>query len=379
MLALTGARIFDGARILGGHAVCLDGARIADVVPEAMLPPDVPREALGGGILAPGFVDLQVNGGAGLMLGEADSVDDLRRIAEVHARRGATAILPTLISDTPEATERAVALVAEAARAGVPGIAGLHLEGPHLDPRKAGAHDPRHLRPMAADDLDRLQAAAAALPALMVTLAPEAAREAQVRALARSGAVVALGHSGCDAATARRYVDAGARVVTHLFNAMAPMGHRAPGLAGAALSEGRLDAGVIADGHHVDPLMLGVAMRAKAGPGALFLVSDAMAPAGTEAARFALGGREVRRAEGRLVLSDGTLAGADLDLARAVRVMSAAGAAPEAALAMATAIPARVAGLEAGAIAPGAAADLLHLDDGLNLLAVWRGGRRIAP
>ncbi|RBI82875.1 N-acetylglucosamine-6-phosphate deacetylase [Rhodosalinus halophilus] len=378
MLALIGARIFDGARMLGGHALCLDGGRVADVVPQAMLPPDVPREALGGGILAPGFVDLQVNGGAGLMLGEAGGVDDLRRIAEAHARRGATAILPTLISDTPDATERAVALVAEAVRAGVPGIAGLHLEGPHLDPRKAGAHDPRHLRPMEADDLDRLQSAAAALPALMVTLAPEAATEAQVRALAGSGAVVALGHSGCDAATARRYVDAGARVVTHLFNAMAPMGHRAPGLAGAALSEGRLDAGVIADGHHVDPLMLGVAMRAKAGPGALFLVSDAMAPAGTEAARFELGGRAVRRAGGRLVLSDGTLAGADLDLARAVRVMTAAGAAPEGALAMATAIPARVAGLDAGAIAPGTAADLVHLDDGLNLQAVWRGGRRIA-
>ncbi|MFP4570587.1 N-acetylglucosamine-6-phosphate deacetylase [Rhodosalinus sp.] len=378
MRALTGARVFDGTRILGGHAVCLDGGRVAELVPEALLPLDVPREALGGGILAPGFVDLQVNGGAGLMLAEAQGVADLRRIAAVHARLGATTILPTLISDTDEAKARAIALVSRAAAEGVPGIAGLHLEGPHLDPRKAGAHDPAHLRPMTAADLDRLRAAAAVLPRLMVTLAPEAATEDQVRALSGAGVLVALGHSACDAATAARYVGAGARVVTHLFNAMAPMGHRAPGLAGLALADGRVDAGIIADGHHVDPLMLGVALRAKAGRGALFLVSDAMALAGTEAERFALDGREVRRADGRLILSDGTLAGADLTLARAAAVMAAAGAPVETALAMATSGPARVAGIDAGHLAPGAPADLVHLADDLKLRAVWQAGERLS-
>ena len=378
MRALTGARVFDGTRMLGGHAVCLDAGRVAELVPEALLPPDVPREALGGGILAPGFVDLQVNGGAGLMLAEARGLADLRRIAAAHARLGATTILPTLISDTDEATARAIALVSRAAAEGVPGIAGLHLEGPHLDPRKAGAHDPAHLRPMTAADLDRLRTAAAVLPRLMVTLAPEAATEDQVRALSGAGVLVALGHSACDAATAARYVGAGARVVTHLFNAMAPMGHRAPGLAGLALADGRVDAGIIADGQHVDPLMLGVALRAKAGPGALFLVSDAMALAGTEAERFALDGREVRRADRRLTLSDGMLAGADLALARAVAVMLAAGATPETALAMATSGPARVAGIDAGYLAPGAPADLVHLSDDVTLGAVWQAGERLS-
>jgi N-acetylglucosamine-6-phosphate deacetylase len=372
--ALTGARVFDGTRLLGGHAVCVGGGRVAEVVPEALLPPDVPREALGGGILAPGFVDLQVNGGAGLMLAEAQGVADLCRIAAAHAALGATTLLPTLISDTGETTVRVVALVAEAVAAGVPGIAGLHLEGPHLDPRKAGAHDPAHLRPMTDGDVERLSAAAATLPCLMVTLAPEAATEAQVRALAQAGVLVALGHSACDAATAARHVEAGARVATHLFNAMAPMGHRAPGLAGLALADGRVDAGLIADGHHVDPLMLGLALRAKAGPGALFLVSDAMASAGTAAESFALNGREVRRADGRLTLSDGTLAGADLTLARAVTVMVSSGAAPETALAMATSVPARVAGIDAGHLAPGARADLVHLSDDFALRAVWQAG-----
>ena len=371
--AFTGARVFDGERILGGHAVCVEAGRVVAVEPEATLAPGVPRERLGGGLLAPGFVDLQVNGGGGLMLSEAGGPADLARIAEAHARRGATTILPTLISDTEAATEAAISAVAEAA-AGVPGIAGLHLEGPHLDPAKAGAHDPAHLRPMTGADLDRLATAAGKLPCLMVTLAPEAAGMAQIRALAEAGAVVALGHTGCDAGTAERAFSAGARVVTHLFNAMAPMGHRAPGLAGAALAAGGVDAGIIADGHHVDPRMLGVALRAKAGPGALFLVSDAMALAGTEAESFALGGRTVRRDGGRLTLDDGTLAGADLDLARAVRGMIAAGAAPETALAMATSAPARVAGLEAGRLAPGARADLVHLDDTFALRRVWRGG-----
>ncbi|WP_273523081.1 N-acetylglucosamine-6-phosphate deacetylase [Rhodosalinus sediminis] len=372
--AFTGARVFDGERILGGHAVCVEAGRVVAVEPEATLAPGVPRERLGGGLLAPGFVDLQVNGGGGLMLSEAGGPADLARIAEAHARRGATTILPTLISDTEAATEAAIAAVAEAAAAEVPGIAGLHLEGPHLDPAKAGAHDPAHLRPMTGADLDRLATAAGKLPCLMVTLAPEAAGMAQIRALAEAGAVVALGHTGCDAGTAERAFSAGARVVTHLFNAMAPMGHRAPGLAGAALAAGGEDAGIIADGHHVDPRMLGVALRAKAGPGALFLVSDAMALAGTEAESFALGGRTVRRDGGRLTLDDGTLAGADLDLARAVRGMIAAGAAPETALAMATSAPARVAGLEAGRLAPGARADLVHLDDAFALRRVWRGG-----
>lgn len=377
MRALTGARVFDGIRMLGGHAVCMEAGRVADVVPEALLPPDVPREALGGGILCPGFVDLQVNGGAGLMLAEARGLADLRRIAAAHARLGATTILPTLISDSSGVTERAISLVAEAVSQGVPGIAGLHLEGPHLDPRKAGAHDPVHLRAMTAADLDRLRGAAALLPCLMVTLAPEAATEDQVRALTGAGVLVSLGHSACTAETAARHVAAGARVVTHLFNAMAPMGHRAPGLAGLALADGRVDAGIIADGHHVDPLMLGVALRAKAGPGALFLVSDAMAPAGTEAESFALNGREVRRADGRLTLSDGTLAGADVTLARAVAAMVSAGAPVETALAMATSGPARVAGIDAGYLAPGAPADLVHLSDGFTRRAVWRAGERL--
>ncbi len=366
--ALAGAEVFDGARIRRGQAVLIEGARVAALLPEDDLPDSAELERLPGGTLAPGFVDLQVNGGGGVMLGEALSPEGVAGIARAHARLGATSILPTLISDRPEATAAAIEAVAAACAFGAPGVAGLHLEGPHL--ARAGAHDPARLRPMTDADLALYLDAAARLPCLMLTVAPEAATPEQVARLAGAGAIVALGHTDAPAETCAALFAAGARVVTHLFNAMSQLSPRAPGLVGAALEAGGVDAGLIADGTHVDPAAIRVALRAKAGPGQLFLVTDAMAVAGTDARAFRLGGREIRRAEGRLTLPDGTLAGADLDMAAALRVMTGAVGLDRArALAMATAIPGRLAGL-----APGAPADLVHLDEGLALRRVWQGG-----
>ena len=351
----------------------IEGARVAALLPEGDLPDGAELERLPGGTLAPGFVDLQVNGGGGVMLCEALSPEGVAAIARAHARLGATSILPTLISDTPEATRAAIEAAAAACAAGAPGVAGLHLEGPHL--ARAGAHDPARLRPMTDADLALYLDAAARLPCLMLTVAPEAATPEQVARLAGAGAIVALGHTDAPAEACAALFAAGARVVTHLFNAMSQLSARAPGLVGAALEAGGVDAGLIADGHHVDPATIRVALRAKAGPGQLFLVTDAMAPAGTDARAFRLGGREIRRAEGRLALPDGTLAGADLDMAAALRVMTGPVGLDRAdALAMATAIPARVAGLAAGRLGPGAPADLVHLDEGLALRRVWQGG-----
>jgi len=379
--ALVSSHVFDGDDLREGGAVLIEGERIAGLVPPGGIPAGAARRDLGPGILAPGFVDLQVNGGGGVMLNDAPAAATLARIARVHAGLGATTILPTLITDTPSKAAQAVAAVAAARRDGVPGIAGLHLEGPHLAPARKGAHDAALIRPMTDADLAFLLDAKRRTGTLLVTVAPEAVTPAQVAALAGAGVLVALGHSDCTLAAAAACVAAGARLVTHLFNAMSQLGSREPGLVGAALTEGRLSAGLIADGIHVHPASIRAALAAKRGPGQVFLVSDAMATAGSDLAAFALGGRTVTRRHGRLTLQDGTLAGADLDLSRAIRCLTGAcGVPPAAALAMATSVPARAAGLgdTAGTLAAGRRADLVHLTPGLRLAAVWQAGQEIA-
>ena len=260
------------------------------------------------GCSAPGFVDLQVNGGGGVMLNGQPDLAGIRAICAAHGRLGTAGLLPTLITDTPEVTRAAVAAGVAAAVDGVPGFLGLHLEGPHLDPRRKGAHDPALIRPMQAEDLAFLCAAAERLPALVVTVAPESATAEQVAALARAGAVVSLGHSDTGAAGARAAFAAGARMVTHLFNAMSQLGNREPGLVGAALDDERVRAGLIADGVHVDPVAMRLALAAKRGTDGIFLVTDAMAVAGTALREFTLNGRRDPQA-GRAVDAGGRDAG----------------------------------------------------------------------
>lgn len=375
-LALTGATVFDGDRLLARHALVLRDGVVAEIVPDDALPPAMDRLCLKGGTLAPGFVDLQVNGGGGVMFNDAPTVETLRTLAEAHARLGATSILPTLITDRAEVTAAAIDAAVAAVAEGVPGIAGLHLEGPHLSVARKGAHDPALIRPMEDADLARLIDAAAHLPALMVTVAPESVNPQQVAALAGAGIRVSLGHTDCGFDDAVAAAEAGAVCVTHLFNAMSQLGNREPGVVGAALATPGLSAGLIADLIHVHPEVIRAALAAKRGPGRIFLVSDAMATAGSDIDHFTLNERRIERREGRLTLADGTLAGADLDLATAVRNIAGLGVPPETALAMATTIPADLIGREAR-LAPGARADVVHLDDAGRLAAVWQGGARI--
>lgn len=367
---LAATTLFDGAQLLDDMAVILRDRVIEAIVPRPAGVVPMP------GILAPGFVDLQVNGGTGLMVGAGTDAATLARICAVHRDLGCAGILPTLITDGPEVTARVLAAGIAAARVDTPGFLGLHLEGPHLDPRRAGAHDAALIRPMTDADMAALIAARADLPALMVTLAPEATTPAQIAALTAAGIIVSLGHSDCTLDQAQAAFAAGARCATHLFNAMSPLGHRQPGLVGAVLS-GDAQAGIIADGTHVDPAALRIALRAR--PEGLFLVSDCMAVAGTTLTEFPLQGRRILRRDGRLTLADGTLAGADLRLDRAVRVAVAAGADPAQALAMATSVPADLIGAKAGRIAPGRAADLILLDADLHLTGIRDGAGWRAP
>ncbi len=344
-LAFRNGRIFDGTTLRSGHAIRFEGGDCVALGPENEIPSHGETIDLGGDILSPGFVDLQVNGGDGVLFNDDPSVETLRRIAQAHRGLGVSALLPTLITDTADKTRAAISAAADAIRRNVPGIAGLHLEGPHLSIARKGAHDAALIRPMTHEDLQTLVQAAATLPVLKVTVAPENVTEEQVAALARADVLVSLGHTDADFDTCRRYIAAGASCVTHLFNAMSQLGNREPGLVGAALASGKVSAGLIADAIHVHPESIRTAWAAKTGPGRIFLVSDAMAVAGTDLTEFRLGGRVIRRRDGLLTLSDGTLAGADLDLGSAIRTLvDKVGIDTQEALASATSVPAALIG-----------------------------------
>lgn len=372
-LALVGSRIFDGIAFRDRAALLVDNGRIAGIAAIDSIPVGYPRVQLPDGFLAPGFVDLQVNGGGGVLFNDDPTPEAIAAICAAHLRFGTTAILPTLITDVEEKTGAAIAAVKAAPQ--TVGCIGLHLEGPHLSKARQGAHDPRLIRPMTASDLSRLTSAN--LPTLLTTVAPESVTNEQISKLAKAGIIVSLGHSDCDCERALAAAESGATAVTHLFNAMSGLSHRQPGMVGAALNDGRFWAGLIADGIHVDPVAIKIALRAKQGPGRVFLVSDSMSNIGTSMTKFLLAGRWVHLEGQRLVRADGTLAGANLTMIGAVRFMvEQVGLDQAEALRMAAYYPAKVIGREKdfGSFATGTRADILHLSDQLQLINVWQNG-----
>lgn len=374
--ALTGAVVFDGERRHTGAAVLIDGAVIAGLAGPGEIPAGAAVVDLGGGLLAPGFIDAQVNGGGGVMLNDGPTPEAMGAIARAHRAFGTTGLLPTLITDTPAATAAAIA-AAGIAVTGEPGVIGLHLEGPHLAPARKGAHLAALMRPLADADADQLIAAREAIGTLMVTVAVEQAAPALIRRLADAGVIVSLGHTDATYAAARAAIDAGARGATHLFNAMSQLGNREPGMVGAVLDSPELWCGIITDGHHVHPAALGLALRAKRAPGRCFIVTDAMSTVGATGDSFILNGRTARRDGGRLILADGTLAGSDIDMAASVRwSVDRLGLDVDEAIRMATVYPAAflAIGDVRGRIAAGLAADLVHLGDDLRVRGTWIAG-----
>lgn len=378
--AITGARIFDGATWHENSALVVAGDSVESIVAHDALDAGIQRIDACGGLLVPGFVDLQVNGGGGLMINDRPDVETIRTISAAHAPFGTTALLVTLITDTREQTKATIAAGIEAVKANVPGFLGLHLEGPHLSLARKGAHDPKLIRPMDDADQAMIITARRELPVLLTTVAPETVEPERIRALADAGVVVSLGHSDASYALACTAATAGATMATHLFNAMSQIGNREPGLAGAAIDIGTLYAGLIADGIHVDPATIGIALRAKHGPAKIFLVTDAMAAIGTDVTSFTLNGRTIHRKDGSLRLDDGTLAGADLDMISAVLFMhEKIGLELGEALRMASLYPAEAMGVadRHGRLGKGTAADFVHLSDDLSVRSVWIGGERV--
>jgi N-acetylglucosamine-6-phosphate deacetylase len=379
--ALLAERVFDGRGWRTGTAVLIRDGRILAVESPDQVPADWPTTRLPpGAFLAPGFIDLQVNGGGGVLLNDAPTADAMRAIARAHRRFGTTACLPTLITDTPAQMRAAIA--AARASAGRDGILGLHLEGPFISPKRPGVHRPDLIRAPAhppasgedKGDLDVLCDLAGAGRSL-VTLAPECVSAGFIQSLAAAGVRVSIGHSEASAAAVMQAVADGATGVTHLYNAMPPLSARAPGIVGAALAERRLIAGLIVDGLHVDPVAVRAAFAAKGDR--IALVTDAMPTVGTSLESFALTGRTIRLAGGRLTTDEGTLAGAHLDMATAVRnAVKLVGLPLEDALRAAALTPAQFLGLahERGALFAGARADLVALTDEVRVVATWIGG-----
>jgi N-acetylglucosamine-6-phosphate deacetylase len=371
-VALAGAAILQAGKWVHGRAVVLEGGTISAVVPQDDLAKCDRVNLPPGSLLAPGLIDIQVNGGGGILFNDDPSAEAACEIARAHRKLGTTGILPTLITDT----RRKFAQAAAAAVPG-PGILGIHFEGPFLAVSRRGVHPPEHIRAPEEADIASLEALASRLPGkVLLTVAPESVDDHVLRRLSAASIKLSAGHSAASFERVAEAVAAGVTGFTHLFNAMAPLAARAPGIAAAALLQPDSWCGVIADGFHVHQAMLRLLLASRPAS-RIILVSDAMPPTGTGAQEFELQGRIIFRRGGRLVTEDGTLAGADLCLAEAVRrAVGLFGITPATALGMASAAPAAFLGIDhiRGHIAPGFAADLVLLTENLDVLGTWLAG-----
>jgi N-acetylglucosamine-6-phosphate deacetylase len=374
MKVLYGARIFDGERLRDDCALVVDGASILSLTRLEDRPRGGEQVDLGGGVLSPGFIDWQINGGGGVLFNANPTVEGIAAIAAAHRRAGVTAFLPTVVTDAPRVLDAALAAAREA-RERVPGALGIHVEGPFIDPKRKGVHPPEFIRPMLESDADALIDARVGV--MVVTLAPASVSLEFIARLAKAEIVVSLGHSDATAEEAQSVFDAGASAVTHLYNAMSQLSSRAPGVVGATLADPRIICGLIADGEHAHPTAYRAALAAK-GPRGIALVSDAMPPAAGGPDVFELQGRRMTRVGNKLTAEDGTLAGAAITMRDAVDyLVNELKVQLADALMMATLTPARVLRVDdqIGQLKPGHRADLVHLTDDLQVTEVWTRGR----
>lgn len=371
---VNGRVLLDGVFV--AKAVILEGDRISTVVEERYIEAGVSRIDIGGGLLVPGFIDTQVNGGGGVLFNDAPTVETIRTIGEAHRRYGTTSFLPTLISDDLHIIRSGIEAVEEAIAEGVPGVLGIHIEGPFLNEHRKGIHDADKIRALDEEGYEVLTSLRNGRT--LVTVAPECTTPEMIARLVDAGVIVSVGHSNGKYSEVRAAIDAGLSGFTHLFNAMSPLGAREPGVVGAALEDDGTWCGIIVDGQHISSVTLKIALRCK--PHDKFmLVTDAMPSVGSKSKEFMLQGKRIIARDGACLDENGRLAGSDLDMAWAVRnAVQMLGLPAEAALAMASTSPAAFLGLDAefGRIAPGYRADLALLDDSYRVSQTWIGGER---
>jgi N-acetylglucosamine-6-phosphate deacetylase len=378
-IALLNGRVLRGEALVEGQCVLLEGGRILDIVPQGhpgcrgAAPVD-----LRGNMLLPGFIDSQVNGGGGVLFNDSPSLESIRQIGRAHRRFGTTGFMPTLISADLDVVARAIAAVRDAIQAGVPGVLGIHIEGPFLNVERKGVHDPAKLRTLDASAVGLLTSLGTGRT--LVTLAPEMTKPEIIRKLTEAGVIVSAGHTNATYAEVVAALHHGLTGFTHLFNAMSQLTGRKPGVVGAALESLESWCGIIVDGQHISPVVLRLALRCK--PSSRFmLVTDAMPTVGTDARSFRLEGRDITVAGSVCLDEDGRLAGSNIDMASCVRnAVSLLGVSLPEAVRMATLYPAEFLGLahEIGRIEPGYRANLVLADEKLNILESWIDGRTAA-
>ena len=371
--AFVHGRILTPEGLVSDQALICENGRIQALVGECAVPADAERVDLRGDTLMPGYIDVQVNGGGGVLFNDTPTVEGLATIARAHAKFGTTALLPTVISTDLDGIARCIAAVEAAIAAGVPGIIGIHIEGPYLSPKRRGIHNPK--------EFPKLDAAAiAVLSSLkggktLVTMAPDVTTPDDVKALMAAGVIVSIGHSDASYDQTKAALQAGARGFTHLYNAMSPLNHRAPGVVGAALDDRESWCGIIGDGHHVHPAALRIAYAAR-GAKKLMLVTDAMPPVGGELT-FILQGRTITTKDGCCYGPDGTLAGSATDMATIVKNTADYLGADLATMArLSSTNAAEFLGLEKdyGVIAPGARADLVLVNNQCDVVKTFIAG-----
>ncbi len=374
MLALTNCEVYTGESVHRDKAVLVRDGLIADLLDPGEIPPQAALHDLEGATVAPGFIDLQVNGGGDRLFNDDPTPETVRAIVAAHRRFGTTDLLPTFITDHDETTARAIAAVEECLQQGVPGVLGIHLEGPFLNPEKAGVHDGRLMRRLTAADLSLLPRFERGR--VLLTVAPEMVEQGLIEEIVERGIKVSAGHSN---ALHPRMVEAfgeGLDCGTHLFNAMRNIESREPGVVGSILDADGVFAGIIVDGFHVHPSSVHVAWKAS-GRGHTFLVTDATPPVGGERLEFQIGGHEASVVDGRCQTGEGVLAGSALDMASAVRnAVQMVGVPKDEALRMATLNPATYIGVNAelGRIEPDYRANLTILDDEFRVRGVLVDG-----
>jgi N-acetylglucosamine-6-phosphate deacetylase len=373
---LVNGRVLGDDGLVDGRCVLLDAGRIVDIVagsdPRCHA---AERYDLKGQWLLPGFIDSQVNGGGGVLFNDAPSVATIRAIGQAHRKFGTTGFLPTLISADLDVVARAIAAVQGAIQAGVPGVLGIHIEGPFLNVARKGVHDPAKLRELDTSAVGLLTSLRGGKT--LVTLAPEMTTPQIIEKLAKAGVVVSAGHTNATYAEIETALRHGLTGFTHLFNAMSQLTAREPGVVGAALDDQDSWCGIIVDGEHTDPVVLRIALKCK--PHDRFmLVTDAMPSVGTAQDSFELQGRRITVKGHTCIDEDGRLAGSNIDMASCVRnAVAMLGLPLVEAVRMASEVPAQFLGLgaEVGRIAPGLRANLALTDDDLNVLETWIDGR----
>ncbi len=366
----------NGEELTEGRAVLIADGRIREVAAAAdRRIRKIPRHDLKGALLLPGFIDSQVNGGGGVLFNDSPSLDAIRAIGRAHRRFGTTGFLPTLISDDLDVVARAIAAVRGAIESGVPGVLGIHIEGPFLNVERKGVHDPAKLRELDTSAVGLLTSLHTGRT--LVTLAPEMTTPEIIERLVAAGVVVSAGHTNATYAQITTALRHGLTGFTHLFNAMSQLTGREPGTVGAALDDAASWCGIIVDGLHTSPVVLRIALRCK--PHERFmLVTDAMPSVGTNVSSFELQGRRILVSGSVCVDEDGRLAGSNIDMASCVRnAIEMLGVPLPQAARMASQWPAEFLGLgdEIGRIAPGYRANLVAADDELRVLETWIDGR----